>query len=213
MKPLTLAACLFLGAPIAVSSANAQAAPAAGDVVKDGDREKEPAAPQDDEVNREALAGLSEAERLNELGIKETRSSHFDEAIAHFKQAIRSDPRRPLYWNNLGSVYLSIGKYGPAVRAFQKAIRIDPNYAPAHYNLGAARDALLDYDRAVGSYARAFELDPALSDPVNNPPVVNNTHLTAVHLLIYQRQIGALGAALESTVESGAAQTKKNRKR
>ena len=139
-----------------------------------------------------------DAARFNEKGIEETRRRHFDEGIEALRAAIRSDRKQPAYWNNLGSVYLTIDKPILASRCFRRAIGIDPNNALAWYNLGAARDALLDYDGAIENYARALELDPSLRNVSKNPSVVNNTHMAAISLTLYRKQAGALGAPLSS---------------
>lgn len=137
-----------------------------------------------------------EAARLTELGLQLMRQRHFAEAIDTFKSAASADSKHPVLWNNLGSAYLTLGKPIKAQGAFSRAISLDPNYAMAHYNLGAVLDEGLDYDGAVASYARALELDPALGRPEKNPSVVNNTHLAAVHLVLYKRQVGALGTGI-----------------
>ena len=114
-----------------------------------------------------------------------------------------------MLWNNLGTAYLAMDKRSSAESAFKKAIHLDPNYALAHYNLGAVHDASLEYDAAVLSYARALELDPKLLDPAVNPTIVNNTHLAAVHLLLYNRQAGARVGKV-TTVDEPAPKPKKS---
>jgi tetratricopeptide (TPR) repeat protein len=134
-----------------------------------------------------------DATRLTAEGTEQLKARHFPEAVKAFEAAAKADPKHPVVWNNLGTAYLSIEKQSKALSSFKKAIDIDPNYALAHYNIGAVKDAVLDYDGAMVSYARAIELDPMLMDPAVNPPVVNNTHLAAIQLLLYGQQVGARG--------------------
>lgn len=140
-----------------------------------------------------------EAARWTELGLQQIRLRHFKEGIEAFRKATDEDPKHPVVWNNLGSAYLSLGNPLKAKGAFKKAISLDPNYAMAHYNLGAVLDDELDYDGAVVSYARALELDPALGSAEKNPAIVNNSHLAAIHLVLYKRQVGALGTGITAT--------------
>ena len=133
---------------------------------------------------------------------------HFPEAVKAFEAAANADPKHPVVWNNLGTAYLGIDKQGRALHAFNKAIDLDPNYALAHYNIGAVKDAVLDYDAAIASYARAIELDPMLMDPAVNPPVVNNTHLAAIQLVLYAQQAGARGGKVTPVDEPPAKKTK-----
>lgn len=133
-------------------------------------------------------------------GQEELHMRHFKEAVTAFEQACELEPGNPVAWNNLGSAHLTMGELGNAESNFKKALKIDPNYALAHYNYGVTRDLLKDYEGAIAAYTRALELDPELQDPGVNPAIVNNEHLVAVHLLLYRRQAGSLGAGVTPVV-------------
>jgi len=110
--------------------------------------------------------------------------------------ALKLDKGNATLWLNYGTLLSGQGHHSSAETAFKKAIEIDPNNALAHYNLGATYDLRKDYDDAIEEYRRALVLDPSLGDARKNPQVVNNEHLLAVKLQIYQMQTGAFGLPL-----------------
>jgi tetratricopeptide (TPR) repeat protein len=117
-------------------------------------------------------------------------------ATAYQEYALKLDKNNPTLWLNYGTLLSGQGHHSSAESAFKKAIEIDPNNALAHYNLGATYDLRKDYDDAIEEYRRALVLDPDLGDARKNPQVVNNEHLLAVKLQIYQMQTGAFGLPL-----------------
>jgi tetratricopeptide (TPR) repeat protein len=117
-------------------------------------------------------------------------------ATAYQEYALKLDKNNPTLWLNYGTLLSGQAHHAQAESAFKKAIDIDPNNALAHYNLGATYDLKKDYDNAIEEYRRALVLDPSLGDARKNPQVVNNEHLLAVKLEIYQMQTGAFGLPL-----------------
>jgi Tfp pilus assembly protein PilF len=169
-----------------------------------------PPAPPEPQLSPAEASGLllggipisAEGARWTDLAQEELQQHHFHEATAAFSEATVTDKGNPIVWSNLGTAWLSSGRPDKALSAFKHALRLEPNYALAHYNLGASYDQIHDYENAVTSYARALELDPTLADPAVNPSIVNNRHMAAVHTILYQKQIGALGAAMPSVTKA-----------
>jgi tetratricopeptide (TPR) repeat protein len=117
-------------------------------------------------------------------------------ALAYQEHALKLAPKDPTLWLNLGTLQSGLGKHSSAESSYRKAVELDPNNALAHYNLGAVLDTKKNYDEAIEEYRRALVLDPDLGDARKNPQVVNNEHLLAVKLQIYQSQTGAFGLPL-----------------
>lgn len=118
-------------------------------------------------------------------------------ALAYQEYAIRLDGNDAVLWLNLGTMQQTVGKLSDAQDSYKKSLALDPNDGLTHYNLGVVYDAKKDYDKAIDEYRKALVLDPALGDPKKNPQVVNNEHMLAVKLEIYQDQAGALGLPLK----------------
>ncbi|MCJ7773936.1 MAG: tetratricopeptide repeat protein, partial [Desulfobacterales bacterium] len=61
-----------------------------------------------------------------------------DEAIGHFHDAMRINPRYAKAHNNLGTALIHKGKVKKAITHFREALRIRPGYSDAHDNLQKA---------------------------------------------------------------------------
>lgn len=82
--------------------------------------------------------------------------------VSHFRRAIELYPDNYKTINDLGTVYLFIGKnYDSAVYFLQKAITLDSTKQPAWVNLGMAyyREKK-DYEKAIACYERILRINP-----------------------------------------------------
>jgi tetratricopeptide (TPR) repeat protein len=111
-----------------------------------------------------ALKSPKKARPHNNLGDLLANRGEKDEAIKHFREALRIKPAFAEAHCNLGIVLAEQGQLEEGISHFLEAIRIKPNYARAHTNLGAA---LLDQGKipeAIKPLSKALEHDP--HDPV-----------------------------------------------
>src|SRR5262249_25449220 len=93
-----------------------------------------------------------------------------DEAIGHFREAIRLDPKASARaHNNLGLALYEMGRLDEAIGHFREAIRLDPKAsAKAHNNLAPALRAKGRLDEAIAEFEQAQRLEPGWADPYNN---------------------------------------------
>lgn len=89
-------------------------------------------------------------------------------AEAHFRAAIRSDPRYPDAHMNLGTVLENTGRPAQALAEFAIANRESPADARIPYDMGNALMEMGKYDAAAKAYSDALRLDPAHLSAVNN---------------------------------------------
>jgi tetratricopeptide (TPR) repeat protein len=107
------------------------------------------------------------------------------EAQAHYRRALRLDPRHPESCNNLGNLLKDQGQLNEAEAQFRRALALRPGYAEARYNLG---NVLLDRGRtkeAIDQYRQAIKLNSGLV----------NAHYNLGHAL---KEQGRLAEAAES---------------
>jgi len=90
------------------------------------------------------------------------------EAMIHFQNSLRIEPRQAPVHSSLGVFLLETGRINESLAHLQTAVEIEPKFADAHYNLGntylqmgQAKDALSHYDRAL-------EIDPNDTQALNN---------------------------------------------
>jgi tetratricopeptide (TPR) repeat protein len=94
----------------------------------------------------------------------------FNRAVFHFKKALALRPEFPAAQNNLGTVYLDLGKWDMAIELFTKAVN-NHKYRTRHTaynNIGMANHQKGDYRRAIENYKKALGLSPKLSPAYDN---------------------------------------------
>jgi Tfp pilus assembly protein PilF len=73
-------------------------------------------------------------------GLTHARQSQFEEAITHFEEAVRLDPRTATLRFQLANAYQAVGRHAEAMEQLHETVRLDPFHAAAHYRLaGYAR--------------------------------------------------------------------------
>ena len=95
------------------------------------------------------------------LGILYFRAGRAQDAAKALECAITLNPR-PAYYNELGMVRRTEGRFDAAEQAYQRALELDADYAYAHLNLGILYDLYLQQpDRALPHYERYQALAPS----------------------------------------------------
>jgi tetratricopeptide (TPR) repeat protein len=74
----------------------------------------------------------------NNMGILYAQHNRNDEAIFHFQESVRLNPKGVMGYRNLGNAYQSVGRNTEAIEAFHQAVWLNPNDAESHYRLGLA---------------------------------------------------------------------------
>ncbi|MGH9428981.1 MAG: tetratricopeptide repeat protein, partial [Terriglobia bacterium] len=62
-----------------------------------------------------------------------------EEAIAHYREGLRLCPSDDVGHNELGEIYLRMGRRSEAATEFNEALRLNPNFSRAQKNLSAAQ--------------------------------------------------------------------------
>ena len=92
-----------------------------------------------------ALVTAPSAIAHSSLGVALDERGRPEEAITHFRQALRVNPRLAHAENNLGIALAKQGRWEDAARHYEAALQIDPRYAEAHANLALALGRLGRY--------------------------------------------------------------------
>ena len=94
------------------------------------------------------------------LAVLKARQARIPEAVEHFREALRINPRYPEAYYNLGNLLRAQNKNGEALSEYRLALRSDPEYVEAHVNLG---NLLRDEGRteaAIEQYHEAIRISP-----------------------------------------------------
>ena len=108
------------------------------------------AGPASEQLYRKAL----------ELGERQLRSGKYQEAIGHFRRAVKERPEAVPALLALGDAYLEADKPRSAVPPLEAAARLDGRSGRAQLLLGTAWQSLGKNGQALKAYRRYLELEP-----------------------------------------------------
>ncbi len=95
----------------------------------------------------------------NDVGVALRKIGRTDEAIAHYKSALRLNPNYVDAHYNYGNALFASGQTQGAIEEYQQVLRLKPDYALAHDNLGSALAQLGRLDEAVDQFEQGLRLN------------------------------------------------------
>jgi len=87
-----------------------------------------------------------------------------EDAVFHYREALRINPGSAKTHNNLGVLLAGSGLFEEAVQHYQEALRLYPEYAFAHNNYGLALMHLGKIREAEEHFREALRIDPAYAE-------------------------------------------------
>jgi tetratricopeptide (TPR) repeat protein len=113
---------------------------------------------------------VTENNRLaqNNLGAALFSQGQVDQAMAHYREALRLQPDCAGAHNNLGVALAKQGQVDQAMAHYREALRLQPDYAEAHNNLGLALAKQGQVDQAMAHYREALRLKPDYAEAQDN---------------------------------------------
>jgi len=98
---------------------------------------------------------------LYDMGRIHHERKELKEAIRLYEEVLRIIPDADTH-NNLGSIYLEMGKPGEAMKAYRQSVGLDPYHSEANFNLGILLYAQGRVGEATKHFARAVLQRPDL---------------------------------------------------
>ena len=94
------------------------------------------------------------------LGVALEKLNRKAEAMAHYREAVRLDPRSAEAHMDLANLLDAAGKTDEATAHFQEALRLEPNSLQVRCNVGAHLTRMDQFDEAMQQFAVAARLAP-----------------------------------------------------
>jgi len=104
----------------------------------------------------------------NNLGNALSAERKIEEAISHYKMAIKIKPDYAKAYSNLGAALVAEGKNEEAISHYKMAIKLSPDFAKAHYNLGTVLFNAKMNEEAIDRYKEAIRIQPDFALAHNN---------------------------------------------
>lgn len=102
--------------------------------------------------------GPNHAGAHNRLGLIAQSQGQRDEAIAHFREAVKLRPLFQGAHSNLGDALRAKGDWQGATSAYRQALSADPNFLDAHLKLAEALHAQNRFEEAIGHFRQAIRI-------------------------------------------------------
>jgi Flp pilus assembly protein TadD len=99
-----------------------------------------------------------------------------DEALAHFKEAVRLEPSNAAAHYGLANCLLKQGQPAAATDQYLNALKTNPGFAEAHYQLSLALQAQQDFRGSRDHLREAVRLRPDWPEALNNLAWLLATH-------------------------------------
>jgi len=102
----------------------------------------------------------SYADAHNNLAVAFLRSGEFEQAIAHYKQAVAIDPGSAEMQYNLGNALAREGDWAGAIACYEAALRTERDSVKAakvRNNLGGAFERIGKSDQAFEQFVKAVQ--------------------------------------------------------
>ena len=93
-------------------------------------------------------------------GIAFEQQGNFDQAIAHYTEALQISPENWTTHVNLGNVLLQQGNLDQAIAHYTEALRASPGDWKAHFNLGVAYGQQGRFTEAASHFEEVLKLNP-----------------------------------------------------
>lgn len=117
---------------------------------------------------KEVLVALSTVAILSCFIVTWTQTGYWQNNITLFSHALSVTDGNYVAYNNRGTAYAALGKYGQAIEDYNKVIEINPADANVYYNRGIAYAALGNYGQAIEDNNKFIEINPADALAYNN---------------------------------------------
>jgi len=95
---------------------------------------------------------------LSNEGTRLAKEGEFEQALQVYLEAELLAPKRPEIHNNLGHVYLKLGKLAQAEASLNRAVQLGPHLHSIYVNLSDLHLIRKDYDRALDACRKAIRL-------------------------------------------------------
>ncbi|XP_061357841.1 hsp70-Hsp90 organizing protein 1-like [Gastrolobium bilobum] len=100
------------------------------------------------------------AEEEREKGNEFFKQQKYPEAIRHYTESIRRNPKDPKAYSNRAACYTKLGAMPEGLKDAEKCIELDPTFSKGYNRKGAVQFFMKEYDKALETYKEGLKHDP-----------------------------------------------------
>jgi tetratricopeptide (TPR) repeat protein len=129
----------------------------------------------------EKVKKLGHAPSNSKIGLIFLQNNLIEDAIEHFKMAIKNDPNYLEAYNNLGLTYIQIGDSKKATQVFASAVKKGTHFTDLHNNFGLALMLENQYSEAVNALQKALKINKRYKEAHYNMALLYLKSILADH--------------------------------
>ncbi|XP_078448093.1 hsp70-Hsp90 organizing protein 2-like [Wolffia australiana] len=99
------------------------------------------------------------ADEEREKGNDMFKQQKYPEAVKHYTEALRRNPKDPRVYSNRAACYTKLGALPEGLKDAEKCIELDPSFAKGYTRKGAIQFFMKEYDKALETYQEGLKHD------------------------------------------------------
>ncbi|KAF4360449.1 hypothetical protein CsatB_004108 [Cannabis sativa] len=100
------------------------------------------------------------ADEEREKGNEFFKQQKYPEAIKHYTESLRRNPKDPKAYSNRAACYTKLGALPEGLKDAEKCIELDPTFSKGYTRKGAVQFFMKEYDKALETYQLGLKHDP-----------------------------------------------------
>nr|KYP67197.1 Heat shock protein STI [Cajanus cajan] len=100
------------------------------------------------------------ADEEREKGNEFFKQQKYPEAVKHYTESLRRNPKDPRAYSNRAACYTKLGAMPEGLKDAEKCIELDPTFVKGYTRKGAVQYFMKEYDKALETYREGLKLDP-----------------------------------------------------
>ncbi|KAJ6347590.1 hypothetical protein OIU76_004133 [Salix suchowensis] len=100
------------------------------------------------------------AEEEREKGNEFFKQQKYPEAVKHYSESLRRNPKDPKAYSNRAACYTKLGALPEGLKDAEMCIELDPTFSKGYTRKGAVQFFMKEYDKALETYQEGLKHDP-----------------------------------------------------
>ncbi|KAA8522270.1 hypothetical protein F0562_012943 [Nyssa sinensis] len=100
------------------------------------------------------------ADEEREKGNEFFKEQKYPEAVMHYTESLRRNPKDPKAYSNRAACYTKLGALPEGLKDAEKCIELDPTFAKGYSRKGAVQFLMKEHDKALETYQEGLKHDP-----------------------------------------------------
>ncbi|KAJ6933431.1 hsp70-Hsp90 organizing protein 3-like [Populus alba x Populus x berolinensis] len=100
------------------------------------------------------------AEEEREKGNESFKQQKYPEAVKHYSESLRRNPKDPKTYSNRAACYTKLGALPEGLKDAEMCIELDPTFSKGYTRKGAVQFFMKEYDKALETYQEGLKHDP-----------------------------------------------------